>query len=104
MTGNSRSFCAGAAAFRNLRDWAEEQRNGAIELANERLERVDHGVVEEVGNEDLQANSLGATFSFTCGISNSTAGALVNEQESDTSLDDAYVPPSAKWARLRHSV
>lgn len=34
MTGNVESFRQGAAAYRNARDWAEDQRNLAIEAAN----------------------------------------------------------------------
>jgi hypothetical protein len=98
MTSDAETFRKGAAAFRNLRDWAEEQRNDAIKLANNIAERVDGDEVDDVDNEELQADSSDATFSFACGTSNSTSDALVNDQESETSTDDAYVRPPAKRA------
>lgn len=36
LTGNIETFRQGAGAYRNLRDWAKEQRDGAIKRANER--------------------------------------------------------------------
>ncbi|EZF32759.1 hypothetical protein TMEN_3561 [Trichophyton mentagrophytes] len=36
MTNNLRTFREGAAAYRNLRDWAKEQRDSFIDAANER--------------------------------------------------------------------
>ena len=36
MTSNPDSFRKGATAFRNARDWAQEQRDGFISAANER--------------------------------------------------------------------
>ena len=35
LTGSQENFVEGARAYRNLRDWAEEQRNAAIGAANE---------------------------------------------------------------------
>jgi hypothetical protein len=99
MTGDAETFRKGAAAFRNLRDYTEEQRNRAIQQANERAERINGDEVEDVDNEELRADSSDPTFSFACGISTSTSGALVDEQESETSTDDeAYVPPPVKRA------
>jgi hypothetical protein len=37
MTGNAESFRQGVTAFRNAGDWAKEQRDKAIEQANERV-------------------------------------------------------------------
>ncbi|KAM4063043.1 hypothetical protein HRG_010394 [Hirsutella rhossiliensis] len=39
LTGDADIFRQGAAAYRNLRDWAKEQRDNAIKEANERLFR-----------------------------------------------------------------
>ena len=39
MTGDPETFWKGAAAFRNLRDWTEEERDGAIQLANNEANR-----------------------------------------------------------------
>jgi hypothetical protein len=44
-TGNPRSFRAGVAAFEKLRDYAEEQRNDAIQRANERARTIDSDAV-----------------------------------------------------------
>ena len=46
IAGSMKSFRKGAAAFRNLRDWAKEQRDEAIELANSRV------VVDQIGGEE----------------------------------------------------
>jgi hypothetical protein len=43
MNGDIQTFRKGAAAFRNLRDWAKEQRDEAIRLAS--------GVVDQVEGE-----------------------------------------------------
>ncbi|KAI9752493.1 MAG: hypothetical protein M4579_005617 [Chaenotheca gracillima] len=40
MTGNVETFREGAAAYRNARDWAKEQRSDAIRGANERAARL----------------------------------------------------------------
>ncbi len=81
-----------------MRDYAEEQRNSAIQRANERAKTIDDNAVDEVDDAELQAGSSDATFSFACDIFNSISGALVDEQESETSTDAAYVPPLAKRA------
>ncbi|KAF2104144.1 hypothetical protein NA57DRAFT_70357 [Rhizodiscina lignyota] len=41
MDGDIETFRNGAAAFRNLRDWAKEQRDGAIGLANSVTDQVE---------------------------------------------------------------
>ncbi|KAL9615674.1 MAG: hypothetical protein Q9160_009344 [Pyrenula sp. 1 TL-2023] len=54
MNGDIQSFRNGAAAFRNLRDWAKEQRDEAIILANsvvEQFEGEEHGGEEHGGEE-----------------------------------------------------
>ena len=106
MTGDPRFFREGAAAFRNLRDYAEEERNGAIQRANERAKTINYDAVDEVDDAELQAGSSDATFNSVCRTSNSISisGSPVDEQESETSTDDAYVPPPgsrARWNRRR---
>ena len=39
MIGDAESFRSGATAYRNLRDWAKEQRDSAIQIANGRVLR-----------------------------------------------------------------
>ena len=39
MTSDVETFRRGATAYRNARDWAKEQRDGAIKQANERVDR-----------------------------------------------------------------
>ena len=77
MDGGPRTFRAGAAAFRNLRDYAEEQRNSAIQRANERAQKIDDDAVDEVDSDDLQAGSSDAPFNFA-------GGAPVDKQECQT--------------------
>jgi hypothetical protein len=85
MTGNPRSFRNGATAYRNLRDWADEQRNEAIQLANARVERAvdEEEETHEVSIEGRQAELSSTAFSFSCEASNSTFSALVDEQQSE---------------------
>ncbi|KAL8700950.1 MAG: hypothetical protein Q9201_005166 [Fulgogasparrea decipioides] len=81
MTDTADTFRQGAAAFRNARDWAKEQRDEAIKQANERA-------------FDNQFGTLAADASFSRGLS-FTAGASLDEtdtievlsQESQTSLN-----------------
>lgn len=48
MTSDTDTFRKGASAFRNMRDYAEEQRNGSIHRANERAKTINDDVVDEV--------------------------------------------------------
>ncbi|TAQ84952.1 hypothetical protein B7494_g6724 [Chlorociboria aeruginascens] len=98
MTSDADTFRKGAAAFWNLRDYAEEQRNGATQRANERSKKIEDVEVKDVDNEDLQVGSSDEAFSFARGISNSISGSLVDAQESETSTDEVYIPPPAKRA------
>ena len=61
----------------NLRDYAEEQRNSAIQRANERAQKIDDDAVDEVDSDDLQAGSSDAPFNFA-------GGAPVDKQECQT--------------------
>ncbi|MCJ1312898.1 hypothetical protein MMC25_006574 [Agyrium rufum] len=101
MTGDADTFRKGAAAFRNLRDYAEEQRNGAIQRANERAETTAIDEVVDVEFEDIQTGSSDAAYSGARGISNSISGAPIGEQESETSMDELQATPPAKWAALQ---
>jgi hypothetical protein len=72
MTGDPETFRQGARAYRNARDWAEQQRDEAIVRANEK------------------ANSVGAAaspaLSFVTAVTETEA--YIMSQESRTSLDD----------------
>lgn len=62
MTGNINTFRQGATAFRNARDWAQEQRDTFISAANERArsanvaplpsESSDHNYISDPTNEE----------------------------------------------------
>lgn len=47
MTGNANSFREGARAFRNARDWAKQQRDHVIALANQKAKQLSHRCVWE---------------------------------------------------------
>lgn len=81
MTNSRDTFCQGAAAYRNARDWAKEQRDEAIKRANER-----------VNDGQVRTRAVNARFG---GVSSSTTDASPNEtyttgapgQESQSSLN-----------------
>ena len=81
MTGNAETFRKGAAAFRNARDWAKEQRDDAIRKANERV------IISRAGAAD---ESSGAASSFATesldDLSCYTAEAV--SQDTQTSLKE----------------
>ncbi len=62
MDGNIDTFRKGAAAFRNLRDWAKEQRDEAIILANSVVEQVEGEKI--LAKEDVES---GVTSLHTLG-------------------------------------
>ena len=83
MTGNAETFRQGAGAFRNGRDWAREQRDEAIEVANAsvNLEKKDNG-----------ANSQASQSSFRTETSEDEPSAdQTTSQGSQTSL-----PPDSR--------
>ncbi|PLB43803.1 hypothetical protein P170DRAFT_450965 [Aspergillus steynii IBT 23096] len=55
LTDDVESFCAGAAAYRNARDWAGEVRDEAIARANRRLEEARAGRLDSVVEEESVA-------------------------------------------------
>ncbi|PNY22489.1 Uncharacterized protein TCAP_07104, partial [Tolypocladium capitatum] len=60
VTGNYEAFRQGAAAYRNGRDWARQQRDRAIEQANERASRDDAAASPQGGGLGLSfANEVG---------------------------------------------
>jgi hypothetical protein len=60
---------------------------------------------EELDNEEPQVEPSGTAFSFAPNSPNSISGALLDEHESETSIDEnedeAYVPPLAKRRKVR---
>lgn len=82
MTGNLDTFRQGAAAYRNARDWAKEQRDEAIKQANERVND------SQVGTLAVDA-SFGGVASFTTEASLNEASTIeLLSQESQTSLNE----------------
>lgn len=92
LTGDATSYRKGAAAYRNARDWAKQQRDNAIRQANEKAAR--HTVVVSLPEND------GSELSFTSSAS-ATATIVTSQQttqnidadlpstyESDTSADE----------------
>lgn len=93
MTNNREIFREGASAFRNLRDYAEEQRNGAIQRANERAKKIEADGLDDVDNGELQT-----AFGSARDTSSIISRALDDEQDSEKSIEDVYVPPPANQA------
>jgi hypothetical protein len=90
MTGNAKTFREGATAFRNARDWAEEQRNEAIKRANKRAD-----------DSQAKRSAVGASFSGEASLDepstlsqqsqispNEGSNTTANLQESETSTDE----------------
>ncbi|KIW77317.1 hypothetical protein Z517_09763 [Fonsecaea pedrosoi CBS 271.37] len=91
MNSDAEGFRRGATAYRNGRDWAEEQRTLAIKKANERAAKhgpVNEGPVDSAGSrEEIAKNpdfaavqSLGATFES---VSTGNSHPLVGESSSN---------------------
>ena len=80
MCGNIRAFRDGAAAFRNLRDWAKEQRDEAIGLANGIVDRFERE--ENSGEEGVEANV--------------TSGSTLRAMGDGVGSDNDRTPPPAK--------
>ena len=92
LTGNLETFRQGASAFRNARDWAKEQRDGFIAVANSRATDMD------MDASTLEISRDNSKLSF------STNGAAA--LESDTSTDELALdagamtePPSKRVKR-----
>ncbi|KAI9675677.1 MAG: hypothetical protein M1817_001044 [Caeruleum heppii] len=81
MTSDPETFRKGAAAYRNARDWAKEQRDQAIRRANERADagQLEMPVFERICELD-QSSSLATEASLT--------KTLYTSQDSRTSLNE----------------
>ena len=62
ITGNSRTFREGAAAYRNARDWAKEQRDQAIERANGRVKEGANVAQQSVPPIDTSGSDRASSF------------------------------------------
>ena len=85
MTGNVETFRQGATSYRNGMDWAKEQRDNAIRLANERV-RVDkcHPETLAVESSFIHASSF---ISDTTSDATSTIGAPSEESRISLARD-----------------
>lgn len=79
MTGDLETFRQGAGAYRNAKDWAEQQRDEAIVRANEKASSVE--AEASVGNA-----AASPALSFMTALSETEAYTM--SQESRTSLDE----------------
>jgi hypothetical protein len=79
MTGDPDTFRQGARAYRNARDWAEQQRDEAIMRANEKANSIE----AEAPPSDTTASPA---LSFVTAVSETEA--YIMSQESRTSLDE----------------
>jgi len=88
MTNNLDTFRLGAGAFRNLRDWAKEQRDEAIQQANERANPIEAEAPAPAPAGDLAGDASGASpaSSFVTAVSDTEAYTM--SQESRTSLNE----------------
>ncbi|KAK4941006.1 hypothetical protein LTR66_014850, partial [Elasticomyces elasticus] len=96
VTDTIETFRQGAGAFRNARDWAKEQRDYAIERANE---RANNGQAEASGIESLGLNLFP---SFASEAPSQASATSVDEvlytsddevHESETSTDNLALDP-----------
>lgn len=95
MTADANTFRRGAAAFRNARDWAKEQRDEFIARANERAD------------EEEEASSTDEPFltSFTASSQNELTSNTTH-QDSGSSTDELARdpdPPRKRYAKPRQS-
>jgi hypothetical protein len=79
MTGDPETFRQGAKAYRNARDWAEQQRDETIMRANEKANSVE----AEASTRDATASPA---LSFVTAVSETEPYAM--SQESRTSLGE----------------
>jgi hypothetical protein len=82
MTGNPETFRKGAAAYRNARDWAKEQRDEAIKQANERANE------SQVRPSAADASGISVASSFATEASEEPYTIEPFSQESRTSLNE----------------
>ncbi|KAI1322074.1 hypothetical protein F5Y16DRAFT_387680 [Xylariaceae sp. FL0255] len=96
MTGNCSTFRQGATAYRNSRDWAKQERDKAIQKANERSARDEPSSSTPPDDPALSfASSQRTLTQFR--LNSSTASSL---GDSDTSADELGLEvPTAKRTR-----
>jgi hypothetical protein len=82
MTDTANTFRQGAAAFRNMRDWAKEQRDNAITCANERANDSQAGALA------VDASDFSLITSFASEASLEPYEIEPLGQESQTSLNE----------------
>ncbi|CAJ2500311.1 Uu.00g031640.m01.CDS01 [Anthostomella pinea] len=108
LTGNSASFCTGASAYRNARDWVKLQRDEAIKRANARVTRAGVAdmslLVDEVAlsfEADLSVNTTTDPSSQNTIIAlDHASNAPYASSDPDTSADELSVEaPIAKRSR-----
>ena len=109
MTGSADAFRAGAAAYRNARDYAKTERDSAILQANERLAQPQAGTAADEENASPALSFVTAldteeTYTLTqdSGTSFDEDGHAARRcQESDSSLDELadYALPAKRPAR-----
>jgi hypothetical protein len=69
MTANANAFREGATWYRNGKDWAKEQRDEAIRLANEKSTR-----------DIIESSAVNTSFSTVCEVSSTESIASITEQ------------------------
>lgn len=57
MTGNPDTFRQGATAYRNLKDWAKERRDNAINKANSRAQDLDNTTTSNASTTSFVSSS-----------------------------------------------
>ncbi|MCJ1424273.1 hypothetical protein MMC29_002160 [Sticta canariensis] len=97
MCGDVETFRQGATAFRNARDWASEQRNEAIRLANERTE---HNRAQAQIEEPSEGSSTTATIP---GDGTSTYEPISNLPLPTERLSEPAKKPRRSPKKPRHS-
>ncbi|KAF2815589.1 uncharacterized protein BDZ99DRAFT_470955 [Mytilinidion resinicola] len=115
MTDTAETFRQGAGAYRNLRDWAKEQRDEAIRQANERADPVEAEAPAPTGDLAGDASGASPASSFVTAVSDTeaytTSGVFQTSpngdsntwgdfEESDSSTEELdYRPPAKRSSR-----
>ena len=109
MTGSANAFRAGAAAYRNTRDFAKTERDRAILQANERLAQPQAGTAADEENASPALSLVTALDTEETHTLTQDSGTSFDEdshaarrcQESDSSLDELadYALPAKRPAR-----
>ncbi|OAQ61305.1 hypothetical protein VFPFJ_11468 [Purpureocillium lilacinum] len=89
LTGDADAFRQGATAYRNLRDWAKEQRDNAIEEANGRLPR-------NTGFSPSQnAAGLGSSFTSEASAADTIVTSQTTVLHTDSNAQTTYESDSS---------